>query len=115
MTQYLYFEGSTQEESTKIDFGNNDTNRDYYTQLQRVDLKPQSQSKMLRRFISLYNKSWLARIWWRIDNALLKPMLTHNTPSLMETMPGCNRWMLKVLTSKEQLERYHRCLKLNKN
>ena len=48
-------------------------------------------------------KSWVAKKWSGIDNILLKPMLTHAQPTLLETMPWCNKSILKMLTSNEQL------------
>ena len=48
-------------------------------------------------------KSWVAKRWSGIDNTLLKPMLTHAQPTLLETIPWCNKTILKMFTSNEQL------------
>ena len=48
-------------------------------------------------------KSWVANRWSGIDNTLLKPMLTHAQPTLLETLPRCNKTLLKMFTSNEQL------------
>ena len=102
--QVLYinysFKGNDQEENTKIDLVNTEITREYNT----PDLSTQSQSENLNHS----DKSWIARVWSGIDYTLLKPMLTHSTPCLMETMPGCNRRISRVLTSEEQFKRHTR-------
>ena len=54
------------------------------------------------------NKSWGARGWSSIDNTLLKPMLTHIQPCLLDTMYGCNQRFLRAFTSAEQLQHRER-------
>ena len=51
-------------------------------------------------------KSWLARLWSGMDNNLMKPLLTHSNPTLMETMPSCCLGLSRILTSAEQLSRH---------
>ena len=54
------------------------------------------------------NKSWGARGWSSIDNTLLKPMLTHIQPCLLDTMYGCIQRFLRAFTSAEQLQHRER-------
>ena len=51
-------------------------------------------------------KSWLALLWNGVDDRLMKPLLTHTNPTLMETMPACCLGLTRVLTSSEQLSRH---------
>ena len=51
-------------------------------------------------------KSALARLWSRMDDNLMKPLLTHSNPTLMETMPGCCLPLARLLTSTEQLAKH---------
>ena len=51
-------------------------------------------------------KSWLAKLWSGLDNRLMKPLLTHSNPTLMETMPACCLGLSRILTSTEQLSRH---------
>ena len=46
-------------------------------------------------------KSWVAKRWSGIDNTLLKPMLTHAQPTLLETMPWCNKTILNPIRDDE--------------
>ena len=50
------------------------------------------------------DRSWLARVWKRIDFDCMKPMLTHSRPTLMDTLPGCCLPCAKLCTSSEQVE-----------
>ena len=51
-------------------------------------------------------KSALARLWSSVDDNLMKPLLTHSNPTLMETMPGCCLPLARLLTSTEQLSKH---------
>lgn len=51
-------------------------------------------------------KSWLAKIWSGLDKNLLKPLLTHSSPCLMETMPPCCLPLARCFTSAEQLSKH---------
>jgi len=48
-------------------------------------------------------KSWLARQWAGVDASLFKPLLTHSSPTLMETLPSRCNPLARMFTSKEQL------------
>ncbi len=51
-------------------------------------------------------KSWMARLWSGFDDNYMKPLLTHSSPSLMETLPACCMPLARWLTSQEQLARH---------
>jgi len=52
--------------------------------------------------VNLPGKSCLAKLWGGIDNKLFKPLLTHTSPSLMETLPRYCLMLGKYLSSEEQ-------------
>jgi len=52
------------------------------------------------------DKSWLAKLWSGFDCKYMKPLLTHASPTLMETLPACCYPLARVLTSQEQLENH---------
>jgi len=51
-------------------------------------------------------KSWLARQWAGVDASLFKPLLTHSSPTLLETLPNRCLPLSRLLTSKEQLAKH---------
>lgn len=54
----------------------------------------------------IYEKAWLVRKWYNFDICLMKPLLTHARPSLMETLPsfcGCCMPLARLLTSEQQM------------
>ena len=97
---YYFYTGNQAEENNKTDFDNSEGNA----------RSRDNQSTTLTGSVPIPNteKSWMARGWSSIDNMLLKPMLTHSSPSLIETMPNCNGCITRTLTSKEQLESFER-------
>lgn len=60
----------------------------------------------LRTQQSKPEKSWLAQQWAGIDAKFFKPLLTHASPSLMETMPNRCLPLGRVFTSREQREKH---------
>ncbi|GAB6027994.1 solute carrier 9, sub A, variant 3 [Chamberlinius hualienensis] len=48
-------------------------------------------------------KAWLVRIWCNFDVKLMKPLLTHCRPTLLETLPVCCTPLARLLTTSQQL------------
>jgi len=59
-----------------------------------------------RRQQSKPEKSWLAQQWAGIDTKIFKPLLTHASPTLLETLPNRCIGLARVFTSREQLEKH---------
>jgi sodium/hydrogen exchanger-like protein 6/7 len=51
----------------------------------------------------LAEKARLVRMWYKVDELLVKPLLTHATPPLTKTLPKCCYPLALLLTSEEQL------------
>ncbi|XP_050313259.1 sodium/hydrogen exchanger 7 isoform X1 [Anthonomus grandis grandis] len=48
-------------------------------------------------------KALLARIWGSFDRKYMKPLLTHSSPTLLETLPVCCTPIARLLTTTEQI------------
>jgi len=59
-----------------------------------------------RRQQSKPEKSWLAQQWAGVDTKIFKPLLTHASPTLLETLPNRCIGLARVFTSREQLEKH---------
>lgn len=53
---------------------------------------------------NLHEKAWLVRKWYSFDTILMKPLLTHARPTLLETMPNCCHPITRWLTSSQQIK-----------
>nr|XP_011451414.3 sodium/hydrogen exchanger 9 isoform X8 [Crassostrea gigas] len=49
------------------------------------------------------DKAYLVGKWHNFDVRILKPLLTHSRPTLMETLPACCLPITRLLTTEEQL------------
>lgn len=49
------------------------------------------------------DKAYLVGKWHNFDVRILKPLLTHSRPTLMETLPACCLPIARLLTTEEQL------------
>uniref|UniRef100_A0A1I7YMA2 Sodium/hydrogen exchanger n=1 Tax=Steinernema glaseri TaxID=37863 RepID=A0A1I7YMA2_9BILA len=53
-----------------------------------------------------WDKAFLPRKWYNFDAYFMKPLLTHASPSLMQTMPSVCLPLARILSSKQQREQF---------
>ena len=65
---------------------------------------PGGGTESLTSHVNKPDKSWVARQWGGFDTQYLKPLLTHSSPTLMDTLPNrsgrISRWEKLVLALK---------------
>ena len=96
----LYFPSSgIQEEVSETDpFVNSPL-----TTYQTVDGEMMADTSSSATASSRQDKSWLARQWSDIDKKVMKPLLTHSNPTLLDTLPNRCLPLGRIFTSAVQL------------
>ena len=63
-------------------------------------------TESLSSHVNKPDKSWVAKKWGGFDTKYLKPLLTHSSPTLMDTLPNRFLSLARIFTSREQIMRH---------